>query len=82
MKLRAKSTKDNSAIDVSFTVSRITQQGVFAGDNFFDKDLFTFDLLTPFSVPTEAEMEMLEFKVAKDRPTRGSCVFELWELVK
>ena len=63
-----------------FTASRITQQGVHAGDNFFNKDDFTFEKTMPFSVPTGADIEALECKVR--RCTATDDELELWGLVK
>lgn len=80
MRFRAKSIKDSSAIDVSFTASRVTQQGIHRGDLLFEWNNFTFEKLSPFTALTGADIEALECKVR--RCTATDDELELWGLVK
>jgi hypothetical protein len=67
-------------MNVTFVPSRITQQGVHRGEDFYSKDLFTFTWDVPFTCPTEREMESLEYRVTHGL-WKGNDQ-ELWGLVK
>ena len=58
-------TLSDLILNVTFVPSRITQQGVHRGEDFYSKDLFTFTRALPFTCPTEADMEVLEYKFVK-----------------
>jgi hypothetical protein len=88
MKLTATPIKDNKVprslsdiiMNVTFVPSRITKQGVHRGEDFYSKDLFTFTRALPFTCPTEANIESLEYRVTHGMA--NDLQIELWGLVK
>ena len=81
MRLLATAKQDKQpALNLALTASRITQQGVHAGDNFFSWQDYAFEKLSPFTALTGADIEELEYKVR--RCTATDDELELWGLVK
>ena len=72
--------EDKPVFNLVITASRITQQGVHAGDNFFSWQDYTFcPVGEPMDV-TEASIETLEGRVRLG--LAGEHELELWGLVK
>jgi len=81
MRLLATAKQDNQpALNIAFTATRITQQGVHAGDNFFSWDDYTFEETSPLERITEAFIEELECAVKRGIATQDEL--DVWELIK
>jgi len=80
MRVLATAKQDKPALNIAFTVTRITQQGLCGGENFFSWDDFTFEETSPLERPTEAFVEELECAVKRGIATQDEL--DVWELMK